>query len=83
MKVAMCFLKKRGVNFKSYLDNIRIQKATDLLLTTDMPITEISTNVGYENIRTFNNVFKKLLGKTPTDYKKEKIKTYSSYKSFC
>lgn len=61
-----------GVNFKSYLDNIRIQKAIDLLLTTDMPITEISSNVGYENIRTFNNVFKKLLGKTPTDYKKEK-----------
>lgn len=60
-----------GVNFKSYLDNIRIQKAVELLLSTNMPITEISCNTGYENIRTFNNVFKKLIGKTPTQFRGE------------
>ncbi len=65
------FRTRMGVNFKYYLDNIRISKAMELLLTTDMSVTEISYASGYENIRTFNNVFKRITGVVPTVIKKK------------
>jgi AraC-like DNA-binding protein len=65
------FRTRMGVNFKYYLDNIRISRAMELLLTTDMSVTEISYASGYENIRTFNNVFKRITGVVPTDMKKK------------
>lgn len=68
------FRKQIGVNFKYYLDNMRISKAMDLLLTTDMTVSEISTSCGYENIRTFNNVFKRITGIVPSTVKKGNLK---------
>ena len=59
-----------GINFKYYLDNIRIIEAVELLTTTDLTITEISRSCGFENIRTFNNVFKKITGDTPSKIKR-------------
>lgn len=72
MYLSRMFRTRMGVNFKYYLDNIRISKAIELLLTTDMSITEISYACGYENIRTFNNVFKRVTGIVPTMVKKNK-----------
>ena len=67
------FFKKRGgVGFKEYIDNVRTDKALDLLLETDMPITAISQSCGFENIRTFNNVFKRITGKSPSSLRKQK-----------
>ncbi len=68
------FCTQIGVNFKYYLDNIRVRKAMDMLLTTDMTVSEISLACGYENIRTFNNVFKKVTGVVPSTIKKKNLK---------
>jgi len=65
------FRTRMGVNFKYYLDNIRISKAIELLFNTEMSVTEISYACGYENIRTFNNVFKRITGIVPTVMKKK------------
>lgn len=66
------FKRRMGINFKKYLDNIRIAKAGELLLTSDKSVSEISLLCGYENIRTFNNVFKKITGTVPSSIKKRK-----------
>ena len=65
------FRTRIGVNFKYYLDNIRARRAMELLLTTDMTVAEISQDIGYENIRTFNNVFKRITGVVPSTIKKK------------
>ncbi len=66
-------LKNRtGVNFKYYLDNIRCQKAMEMLMKTHMSISEIAFACGYNNIRTFNNVFKKIVAVTPSYIRSKK-----------
>ena len=72
--VSTMFLACTGVNFKYYLDNIRINKALDLLKTSEMTIAEIAILCGYENIRTFNNTFKRIIGLAPTEVKTKLLK---------
>jgi len=69
--ISRLFSTRAGVNFKYYLDNIRVRKATEMLLKTDMTVSEISSACGYDNIRTFNNVFKKVMGIVPSDVRKK------------
>lgn len=72
--VSGMFRTRTGVNFKYYLDNIRVSKATDLLLSTDMTVTEIAFATGHESVRTFNNVFKRISGTVPTELRAAKRK---------
>ncbi len=69
--ISRLFVSNAGVNFKYYLDNIRVRKATEMLLKTDMTVSEISSVCGYDTIRTFNNVFKKVMGVAPRDIRKK------------
>jgi AraC-like DNA-binding protein len=62
------FKKIKGINFIDYLTTIRIQKAKDLLLETDMKVNDIALKVGYQPSY-FNRTFKKNEGMTPKAYK--------------
>lgn len=53
-----------------YIIRRRIGKAQALLISTDKSITEIAAEVGYENNSYFNTLFKKMVGKTPLDYRR-------------
>jgi AraC-type DNA-binding domain-containing proteins len=65
------FKIKTGVNFSDYLNNVRLNKAKELLADTDEKELSISRNVGYVNINTFIRVFKKYIGLTPGEYRKK------------
>ncbi|WP_310605097.1 helix-turn-helix domain-containing protein [Anaerosporobacter sp.] len=54
-----------------YLNYQRIQKAKELLFKTNLTITEISTQLGIENVNHFIHLFKKETGTTPLAYKQE------------
>lgn len=58
-----------GENFTDYLIKIRLEKATELLNTTNLKICEVGKMVGYSNIKYFIRLFKKRLGQTPGKYK--------------
>lgn len=58
-------------NFSSYLNYIRINKACELLKTTNESIIDICFKVGYNNIKTFNNNFSKYKNQTPTEFKRK------------
>lgn len=64
------FKLMKGATFIEYLNDIRIRQAMDCLLRTDLSVTEISFQVGYNNIGHFNKMFKKVTGVTPTQYRK-------------
>lgn len=59
-----------GISFQQYLSSVRIGKAKELLLTTDMNIKEISETVGFNNQNTFLRSFERLEGVTPTTFRK-------------
>lgn len=69
--VSSMFLTFSGVNFKIYLDTIRIREASRLLLDTGLAVSDISSRCGFDNIRTFNNVFRRITGITPSQYRKQ------------
>jgi two-component system response regulator YesN len=63
------FTKEIGTTFTDYLTNIRIEKAKDLLESTNLKIYEISEKVGYTNKEHFSRIFKRHVGVSPKDYK--------------
>jgi transcriptional regulator GlxA family with amidase domain len=48
---------------------LRVDHARELLLRTDWPIGRIAEEVGFEEIRSFNNVFLKAGGITPREFR--------------
>lgn len=55
----------------TYLQQLRLEKAKQLLLTTAMPITDITYHIGYSHVTHFTTLFKKEFGLTPTEWRKE------------
>jgi AraC-like DNA-binding protein len=61
-----------GLNALKYLNLYRMNKASQLLKTTELSIEEISSAVGYENRHSFSRAFKNRFQSSPTEYKAEK-----------
>lgn len=64
------FKKETGEGFNKYLTNLRIEQAKELLQQTDAPITDICTQVGYSDLKHFNQTFKKATHLSPGQYRK-------------
>lgn len=65
------FRKQLGISFTSYLNNTRLEHAKSMLVSTKDSVIDVSTACGYQNVTYFNRIFKKVTGKTPTDYRIE------------
>lgn len=65
------FKKATGGTFISYLTNLRIQKARELLRNTNLPVYEIAERCGYDAPAYFSTLFKKTVGVSPNDYRKQ------------
>ena len=65
------FSQEVGVTFTEYLTNLRMNKAKELLRTTQMRSSDVAYAVGYNDPHYFSYLFKKHTGMTPRDYRKE------------
>lgn len=65
------FKKNYGMNFASYLSNIRLYHAVDDLLYTDHPVTRIAYDNGFASVTVFNKVFKHAYGETPSSFRRQ------------
>ncbi|MDI9419099.1 MAG: AraC family transcriptional regulator [Firmicutes bacterium] len=68
------FKQVTGLTLTEYLNNTRIKAAQQLLLTTHMPISEISEQAGYESHTHFSRVFKQFTNLSPMQYRKANTK---------
>jgi transcriptional regulator GlxA family with amidase domain len=64
------FKAASGVTLIGYLQNLRIEEAKRLLESSDLPIDEISAEVGYADTSFFRRLFKRLAGLTPGRYRR-------------
>jgi len=64
------FKRMNGITPCNYIISKRINRAVHLLKNSDMGIFEIALESGYHNTANFNKAFRKLIGMTPSDYKK-------------
>ena len=53
-----------------YLQELRIQKSKELLVSTDLSCQEIAYRIGYDNPVYFSVLFKKMTHLSPTEYRK-------------
>ncbi|KQC48486.1 AraC family transcriptional regulator [Geobacillus sp. Sah69] len=63
--------KKRGVTFRQWLTNRRLEEAKRLLRQTDLSIKEIAEQTGFRTAHYLMRVFKAELNQTPTAYRDE------------
>ncbi len=69
------FAKECGSTFISYLNELRLGRAKELLQQSSLKMYEISEYVGYNNVEHFNHTFKKKFGISPSDYRNSMIKS--------
>lgn len=62
------FKQKVGVSFVKYLTDLRMARAKQLLLE-GQKVTQVCEQVGYHNYRYFCDLFKRLFGCTPSEYR--------------
>ena len=66
------YKKETGDTINNYIVAKRIKEAKDLLLLSDLSMTEIAFRIGFKNSQYFSNSFKKNTGFSPKDYRKSK-----------
>lgn len=64
------FKKEMGVNFCDYIIELRIELSKEILKTTNLPIAEITEQIGYTDSRYFSKLFDKIVGIKPSKYRK-------------
>ena len=62
------FREAFGMPFQTYLNRYRCEKARELLLTTDLPILDISVTCGFSDVKYLNKYFRTLYGASPKNY---------------
>lgn len=63
------FRESTGRTMYEYLLMYRIQRSRYYLETTDLSISEVADKIGYKNPLSYTRMFKKYVGKTPSEYK--------------
>ena len=66
------FKSYTGESFNTYLDKLRIEEGKKLLVEKNLKVYEVSKLIGYKNIDYFHSKFKKYVGMSPLNYKKQK-----------
>jgi two-component system response regulator YesN len=56
---------------KEYLDSIKMNRATELLTTSDLKIYQIAERLGYSDAYHFNRRFSNVIGISPGKYRKQ------------
>lgn len=64
------FKQVTGMGFKEYLNSVRLKHAQTALLTTSGSITDIALENGFNDSNYFKDLFKKVYGKSPREYRK-------------
>lgn len=68
--VSHTFKAETGMTFQDYVQSVRVRESCRLLINTPKKVAEIATLVGYTNIKFFNEVFKRHMGVTPREFRK-------------
>lgn len=72
------FKASTGKTLRAYVEERRIQKAVNLLLTTDQTLTQIAYACGFSSQSYFSYAFKRKMHLTPRDYVKAVVKRYEA-----
>ena len=67
-KLSRIFTKYSGMSVNDYINRLRVSKANGLL-EEGYTVMSVALESGFQSVRTFNNVYKKIMGFPPSQYK--------------
>ena len=73
------FTRVVGMGYKEYLQNYRIGEACRLLANSNEKVADIATMVGYQDLKFFHLIFHRVIGLSPSDYRREQQKSQQSH----
>lgn len=68
--LAMLFKYKKGMTMQQYHTKLRMNEACRLLRSTLLPVGEIASQLGYQDMLYFSRCFRAFMGCSPTEYRK-------------
>lgn len=73
-RTSCCLIFQKYLNQTpiNYLTTVRVRKGAEMLMQTDMPIVDISYEVGFSGASYFAEAFKKHMGEIPSEYRKKR-----------
>lgn len=71
-KITSSIQEQFGCNFKTYINQIRINEAKRMLTETELTIGDIAFKVGFSNQSHFNRVFKSITESSPSQFRQQK-----------
>ena len=69
------FKKEKGISLSDYVIQEKLKIASSLLKGTNLSISIIASNIGYTNFSYFTQVFKKVYGVSPSEYRQKAFKS--------
>lgn len=70
---SVLFKKRTNQNFIDYLIQLRIEKAKSLLPDKSLKIYEVAEQAGFNDVKYFSKLFKKVVGSTPAEYRERLV----------
>ena len=72
----LCYLfkKETGTTITNYINDLRIEKAKQLLLDGEYAVKELYHRLGFRDQQYFSKTFKRIVGKTVTEYKRQALR---------
>lgn len=67
--LSKCFQTEMQMGLREYINQMRINEAKRLLITTDLPVSQIASQVGFDNISYFSTIFHKQCGMRPIEWR--------------
>lgn len=68
------FKRETGLTITYFINQQKIRQAADYLKESQLSIAEISERVGIQDVNIFTRIFKKHMGTTPSEFRKNKQK---------
>ena len=65
------FKRITGTTFKEYLNYIRIRQASQMLLSTDISVTQIAIRCGFNSSNYFKDCFRRINGVSPRTFRQQ------------
>lgn len=70
---SVLFKKEVGTSFKNHLIKLRVNKAIEIMESTNLKIYEVCDYIGYQNVEHFSRIFKKVTGSSPNKYRNKNL----------
>lgn len=69
--ISTVFHKETGTGLKEYMLQIKMKYACRTLARTDISVSQLALNLGFTDAHNFSGAFRKVMGCSPSDYRKE------------